>query len=155
MIDVLKQVETEDARQYHMDRMGGGCHPMCFPINVSFNVWYYYHQIHAEVISDIHMLCDPSFWEHWVIDWDGQLLEKNEVPGILYNNPRGQEWSPKPINNQRICKLDLLKNHSHYIRQLWFRKNLTGSHVYKVKFHIDYIDYNSLSETLSEVWIIC
>jgi hypothetical protein len=157
LLKTLRRIELEDAREYHMTRLGKGLD--CLPTHSSFRQWYHHHQRHSEYLDDLQMLSCPAFWEHQLLDWEGQLIEVRDAPGLMYRDPQKKPWWA-PVEVPRLCKLDLLRDNYHYIKQLWFRRQVMGGSAlelsrYKVRFRIDYHDLDTFSETVMEVWYLC
>ena len=147
LIQCLKESETEEAREFHMSRL---CQDKGFLLrDPLFSLWWAYNEKQSEIIEDLKMLNDETFWELQICDWWHRVISRKMIPLYSCEDPRRKPWD-SPIQRKRLQKLDLLKKYYTTIKVIWYKRQrrCSAEHVrlsHKIRFRIDYGD----------VWELC
>ena len=150
LIGELQKIEDEEAREYHMKRI---CNWHQYPISdVHFENWMTFNAKQYEIIDDIKMLNDPTFWELHVHDWEGTVIERRYIGGYSYVDPSRKPWW-RPNTQRRFQKLDLLQKEYPLIKNIWYKRQRYGN-IFRIKFAIDQIDTDDFSDDVHEIWYL-
>ena len=147
LIQCLKDSETEEARDFHMSRL---CQDKGFLLrDPLFSIWWAYNERQSEIIEDLKMLNDETFWEMQVCEWGNQVISRKMIPLYSYENPNHKPWD-SPVYTRRLQKLDLLKKYYTTIKVIWYKRQRRCSTErirlsHKIRFRIGYGD----------VWELC